>query len=374
MPIRHANALLDVPVYPAGRYAPLADRIGRLLSSTGDVIFVQAEAILALEAVATSIARPGVTAVNIVTSPYGAYFGAWLRRAGATVHELLAEPGQPAGMQALRARMDALPAVDVVAAVHAEAANGVLNPLADIAALAKARNALLVIDAVASIGAHPLDVDALGIDIAVIGAQKGLAGPAGVSAVAMSQRAWTHVAATPDFAPSSLSLAEIRRTWLDRGRGALPGMPAPLEFWALEAAIDRVEAEGIDNVIARHQRAAMAARAGLRALGVEPWIADDRAASALVTSAPVPDGIDAQALIDAAARYGVALGAGFGNTEGRLVRLDHTGAKAAFDSVLAAVVGYGAALGTFGTLGMAVDIGAAAKAVATAWAAPRAGD
>jgi aspartate aminotransferase-like enzyme len=231
--------------------------------------------------------------------------------------------------------------------------------------LARAQGALLVVDAVASVGAHPLEIDALGIDIAVIGPQKALAGPAGLSAISVSARAWAAIAKTADFSPSSLSLAEIKTNWLERGRGALPGTPPPLEFWALEAAIDRVEAEGIGNLIARHQLAAKASRAGLRALGVAPWIADDRAASALVTSAPVPAGIDDQVLIAEAARLGVALGRGFGSIEGRLVRLDHTGLRAAFGAVLANVVAYGSALAR---VGQKVDIGAGAAAVAAVYA------
>jgi aspartate aminotransferase-like enzyme len=358
--------LLDPPRYPADRFAPLADRLKRLLATAADVVFIQAEAILALEAVAASVARRGVTAVNVVTSPYGAWFGAWLRRGGATVHDVRAVPGQPAAIAAVAACVEALPAVGIVACVHAESSNGALNPLAQIAALARSRGALCVVDAVASVGGHRLELDALGIDIAVIGAQKALAGPAGVSAVAISSRAWAHIAATPDFAPSSLSLTDLKRNWLERGRGALPGMPAPLEFWALEAALDRIDAEGgIDAAIARHAQAARASRAGLRALGVAPSIAHDEAASALVTAAPVPDGVDANALIAQAACEGVELAPGFGDIEGCIVRLEHTGVRAAFDVVLANVVAYGAALAQ---QQVAVDVGAAARAVTDAYA------
>lgn len=138
-------------------------------------------------------------------------------------------------------------------------------------------------------------------------------------------------------ADAILSLFELKENWLDRGQGVLPGTPSPLEFWALEAAIDRVEAEGIERLVARHQLAARASRAGLRALGIEPWVRDDSAASALVTAAPVPPGVDAETLIATAAELGVALGRGFGDIKDRLVRFDHTGARTAFASVVASV-------------------------------------
>ncbi len=352
--------LLDPPAFAAAGFAPLADRLKRLFGTEKDLVFIQAEALLALEAAALSLARPGLVAVNVVTSPYGRYFGAWLRRGGAEVVDVVAPSGQPVAANAVADAIGSLARVDLVAIVHGEAANGALNPLEAVAALAKSANALLVVDAVASAGGHVVDIDGLGIDLCILGPQKALGGPVALSLATVSARAWAAMQAAPRFSPSLLSLLDIKEAWLDRGRGALPGTPAPLEFRALAAALDRLETEGLPARIARHQRAAKASRAGLRALGIAPWIAEDASALALVTAAPVPEGIDAETLIAAAGRFGVTLGRGFGDIEHRLVRLDHTGSRAAFGPVLANVVAYGAALEA---LGHAVDIGAAAAAV-----------
>ncbi|MFY4711968.1 aminotransferase class V-fold PLP-dependent enzyme [Burkholderia glumae] len=190
--------LLDLPRYPEHGYARLADRLRHLLATSADILFVQAEAVFALEAVATSLARPGLTAVNVVTSRYGRWFGAWLRRGGVSVHDVTAAPGQAIALGAVEARADELARVDIVAAVHAESSSGALNPIAGLAALARARDALFAVNAVASVGGHALELDALGIDVAVIGPQKALAGPAGVSAVAVGARAWAQIEAAPD--------------------------------------------------------------------------------------------------------------------------------------------------------------------------------
>jgi aspartate aminotransferase-like enzyme len=228
---------------------------------------------------------------------------------------------------------------------------------------------LLIVDAVASVGGHSLDVDGLGIDIAVVGAQKALGGPAGLSAVAVNARAWAAMEAGPRG--STLSLLDLKTEWLDRGRGALPGMPSALEFWALDKALERVEAEGLDAVIARHQLAKAASRAGLRALGIEPWIEDDARASALVTAAIVPEGVEADKLVAGTERFGAEIGKGIGAIAERLVRLNHTGQRAQFAPVLANVVAYGQALAE---LGMKVDVGAAAEAVAEVYAKRGAGE
>lgn len=356
------NPLHGVPSYPAERYAALADRIGGILRSRNDILLVQAEAVVALEAAAVSLARPGLTALNIVTSPYGGWFGQWLRRGGATVADIVAEPGLPVEIEAVAKALDANPRIDVLALVHAESASGILNPLPEILALARARGIVTVVDAVASVGGHGFDVDDLGIDIAVIGPQKALAGPAGVSALSVSSRAWDLI--LKDGAPrdSILSLADLK-TWVDGGRRGLPGTPAPLEFFALETALDRIEAEGLDNVVARHAFAASATRAGLAALGARVWVPAAKASN-LVTAIPVPGTLEPAALITAAGRLGVEITAGVGNGSARLVRLNHTGPRAAFQTVLANVVAYGTALRQ---AGHPADIAAASEAISTAY-------
>jgi aspartate aminotransferase-like enzyme len=364
MPEHRWSALLDIPAYPANGYAKLADRIARLLRTNSDVLLVQGEAIVALEAVATSIASPSVRGLNVVTSPYGKLFGDWLRRGGADVADVTAPPAQPVAIEAFAAALDARPGINLVALVHAESASGILNPLPEIARLAKARGAMIVLDAVASVGGHELDIDGLGVDVAVIGAQKAFGGSSGLAAVSVSKRAWTYID-RPD-APlfSILSLLDLKRNWLDTGRGLLPGMPSALEFFALEATLDQVEAEGLDAMVARHALAAAATRDGLRALGVAPWVEDIRSSN-LVTTARLPDGIDITAVLAHPASAEAGLSAGVSTVANGLVRLNHTGQRARRVIVLANVLALGQALGA---LGRHADSKAAADAIAARFA------
>lgn len=356
------NPFYGAPVYPAERYAALARRIGGILKTNNDVLLVQAEAVVALEAVATSFARPGLSVLNIVTSPYGNWFGQWLRRGGTQVVDIVAQPGLPIELDAITVALDTTPNISVLAVVHAESASGILNPVPEIIALAKARGIVTIVDAVASVGGHPLDVDALGIDIAVIGPQKALGGPAGVSALSVSRYAWELV--LHDGAPrdSILSLADLK-AWVDAGRGVLPGTPAPLEFFALEAALDLVEAEGLGQIVARHERAASATRAGLAALGASLWVPAEQSSN-LVTTVAVPEDADPASLIGYASNLGVELTAGVGTGSSHLLRLNHTGPRANFQIVLANVVAYGSALRR---AGFPADIGTASEAIAKAY-------
>lgn len=321
------SLLLDPPAFPANAYAPLADRIARLLGTGNDVVFVQAEAVVALEAVAASLATPALKALNIITSPYGTLFGGWLRSGGAVVTDLEAAPARPVSVEAVSAALDAVPDITMIALVHAESASGILNPLEDIAALAKARNILLVVDAVASVGGHPLAVDELGLDIVVIGPQKALAGPAGVSAISVSARAWALIDRADAPTGSVLSLIDQKRNWLEQGRGALPGTPPALEFHALEAALDRVEDEGLENVHRRHADAAAETRAAIEAFGLSVFEGEGRASN-LVTALILPDGVELDVLLawKTVARSELTPGVGPG-TE-RLLRFNHTGRRA----------------------------------------------
>ncbi|MBL3569343.1 aminotransferase class V-fold PLP-dependent enzyme [Rhodovulum visakhapatnamense] len=352
--------LPDAPAFPADGYAPLADAIGRLIGTANDVLLVQGEAMVALEAAASSLGRPGVRALNVVTSLYGRWFGGWLRRAGAEVTDLAgAAPGHPITTDAVARALEA-GRYDLVALVHAESATGILNPLPGIVALARAHGALVVVDAVASLGGHPVEVDALGIDVAVMGPQKALGGQAGTSAIAVSPAAWDRIA-PPGEAPSILSLADLRTLWLETGRGALPGTPSALEFHSLAQTLARVEAEGMAAIRARHGRAAAAARAGARALTGAEWVAPGQASN-LVTAAALPEGLSATELLTHAS--GDALSAGVGPAGERLVRLNHTGPRARLETVL----------GDLATLGEALDAaghpaptGAALSAAEAAW-------
>ncbi len=332
------RALLDVPPFPSDRYARLADRLAAIVGTKSDVLLVQGEAIVALEASATSLARPGLKALNIVTSPYGTMYGSWLRRGGADVTDLYAQPGMPIEAAAAENAFG-IGDFDLVALVHAESATGILNPLPEIATLARARGALLVVDAVASAGGHALDVDRLGIDICAIGPQKSLGGPAGISALTVSPAAWRALERTGAPTGSVLSLLDHKRLWLDSGRGALPGMPSALEWHALSAALDRFEAEGIDAAVARHAVAGKATRAAVRALGLPLWIADDAKASNLVTVVR-----DAEAVVSrpAIAEAGIDPAVGVAG----LIRLNHTGERARRPAVEAMIDALCSALGS----------------------------
>ncbi|MFI8087776.1 pyridoxal-phosphate-dependent aminotransferase family protein [Streptomyces sp. NPDC086080] len=324
------HLLLDLPPLGAAHFASIEDRVARLLGTRQDVVIMQGEALLPLEGAIRATAGPGTTALNVITGPYGRTFGDWLRDCGATVIDLTVPFHTAVTAAQVRDAFTEHPEIDFVSLVHAEAATGNTNPVAAIGEVARAHGALFYLDAVASIGAEPVLPDAWGVDLCVIGAQKAMGGPAGVSAVSVSERAWARMAANPR-APrrSYLSLLDWKERWIDGGRTALPHAPAQLEMLALEACVERIEVAGPETVMARHASAAAATRAGALALGggLEPYVRDPAEAAPVATTLRAPGGTVASELVARAlaADPAAPLAAGGGALAGEMIRVNHYG-------------------------------------------------
>ena len=324
---------LDLPPLSAAGFAAIEDQVAALLHTEADVIVTQGEALLPLEAAIRGAAHPGSTALNIVTGPYGQTFGNWLRSCGATVVDLAVPFDSAVSAQQVAEALESHPEIDFVSLVHAEAATGNTNPVAEIAAVVREHGALLMLDAVASVAAEPLLTDEWGIDLCVIGGQKAMGGPAGVSAVSVSGRAWERIAANP-AAPrrSYLSLLDWKERWTDAGRTVLPHAPAQLEMLALGACLDRIAADGLPTVIARHRAAT---RAGVRALGtLTPFVHEDAHAAPVATTVRTPAGLHAAELA-AALDPALPIQPGGGVLAAEMLRVNHYGQASGLDTVRA---------------------------------------
>lgn len=363
------HPLLDLAPLTAARFAAIERRVAALLDTRHDVVITQGEALLPLEGCIRGGARRGSTALNVVTGPYGQTFGDWLRACGARVVDLEVpfHTAVTAGMVA--DALAATPEIDFVSLVHAEAATGNTNPVAEIGEAVRAHGALFMLDAVASVAAEPLLPDAWGVDLCVIGAQKAMGGPAGVSAVSVSARAWERMAANPDAPRGSyLSLLDWKERWIDGGRKALLHAPAQLEMLALEACLERIESEGLDAVTARHASAAAATRAGALALGggLAPYVREAREAAPVATTLRAPAGVDARELVAAALAADPALPliAGGGALAKEMIRVNHYGTDATRGAVQSSLAALGAALAA---RGREVDLEGALRAAGAAW-------
>lgn len=297
-----------------------------VFKTNSPVIIYPASATGAWEAALVNTLSPGDDVLMYET---GWFATLWFRLAAklGLAPELL--PGDwrsPVDPQAIEARLaeDRAHRIKAVCVVHNETSTGVTS---DIAAIRKAIDraghpALLMVDAVSSIGAIDYRHDEWSVDVAICGSQKGLLLPPGLAFNAISDKA-LHASRS----------ARLPRGYWDWGEmlaankgGAFPYTPATNLLQGLKVALDMLSEEGLEAVFHRHRRAAEATRAAVRHWGFEPQCRDARAHSPVLTAVRMPQGVSADAVRHAALEQcNMSLGGGLGPLADRIVRIGHLG-------------------------------------------------
>ncbi|MBD0314827.1 MAG: alanine--glyoxylate aminotransferase family protein, partial [Microcoleus sp. T3-bin5] len=211
--------------------------------------------------------------------------------------------------------------IKAVIVTHSETSTGVLNDLETINRHVKAHGeALILVDTVTSLGAVSVPVDEWGLDVVASGSQKGYMIPPGLGFVAVSAKAWQ--AYTKANLPKYyLDLGKYRK---DAAKNTTPFTPPVNMFFALQAALRMMKAEGLENIFARHQRLTEATRAAIKALGL-PLFASDATASPAIT-AVMPNGVDAEKIRSVMKkRFDIALAGGQDHLKGKIFRIGHLG-------------------------------------------------
>ena len=215
-------------------------------------------------------------------------------------------------------------AVKAVCVVHNETSTGVTS---DIAAVRRAIDAaghpaLLLVDTISSLASIDYRHDEWGVDVTVGASQKGLMLPPGLSFNAVSDRAL----AAQDGARLPRSFWEWGPVLAANENGVFPYTPATNLLFGLREALRMLEAEGLDNVFARHDRHGEATRQAVHAWELELLCANPAEYSSSLTAVMVPEGHDASRLLDVALdRFDMSLGVGLGRLAGKVFRIGHLG-------------------------------------------------
>jgi len=217
----------------------------------------------------------------------------------------------------------------LLAVVHSDTSTGVINPVPELAAVARGEDAAIIVDAVSSLGGMPVRTDAWGLAAVSTASQKCLETPPGLAPVAVTQAGWDVIdrQATP-----SRGWYLNLRTWRQYEH-EWPHHPYPVtipgnNIIALDIALARILEEGLEARFERHRRAAAVLREGLERLGFTLF-ADRRWASPTITVAYPPKGVDANALVTTMrARHRIAIGGGLLALAGKVIRIGHLGTQA----------------------------------------------
>ena len=358
-PVVYHRAPAFVEVYARG-----LERLPQVFRTRNQVLCFAASGTGAMESAVANLVTPGEPAVACVAGKFGERWQELCDAYGAETVVVETEWGDKLDP----ARLDeALRGLDrparAVFATQSETSTGVVHDVRALNDAARAHGAVLAVDAVSGLGAVDLPQDEWGIDVVVSGSQKSLMCPPGLAFASVSERALALAAENPgrryyfDWARTASGQAE------EPPNSAFT--PAVSLFRALDVALELIFEEGLDRVFARHAVLARAARAGIEALGLERFGADDPDAN-VVTAAALPDDIDGAKVPKLMRdRYGVTVAGGQARLKGRIVRIAHCGYFGAFDIVIAL-----SALGmALRDLGHDADPGAAVTAAQRVFAA-----
>jgi alanine-glyoxylate transaminase/serine-glyoxylate transaminase/serine-pyruvate transaminase len=278
-----------------------------------------------METCLVNLIEPGDRVLVGVNGVFGERICEVAKRAGAEVTASSSPWGRALDVDAMRKAAQGR-SYKLVCMVHAETSTGALTPIAPVRKLADELGALLLVDAVTSLGGLAVDVDASGVDAVYSGTQKCLSCPPGLSPVSFSERARATLLARKHPVQSWYAdLTLITRYW--GGERAYHHTAPTNMLCALHEALRLVHAEGLEKRFARHALHARALWAGLEALGLTlPVPLEERLAP--LTLVNVPQGLDEPAVRRALLQdYGLEIGGGLGAFKGKAFRIGLMGAS-----------------------------------------------
>ncbi|HQY30571.1 MAG TPA: alanine--glyoxylate aminotransferase family protein [Thermomicrobiales bacterium] len=269
----------------------------------------------------TNLLSPGDAVIVTTCGDFGDRFAAVAKRFGLEVHRLDKPWGQAVLPSDLEAKLQEVPHCKAVLITHNETSTGVTNPLAELAAVAHASGRLVIVDAVSSAGALPLKMDEWDLDFVSSGSQKAWMCPPGLVICAIGPRAW----AAYEQSGYYRFFWDIKDARAMSEKNMTVATPPLNLLFGLDAALQLMVDEGLDEVWARHQRLGDLARHRVREAGLELF-ADPAHASDSLTALRVPDGSTASGLVaQIVAEHNVLLQIGQGALAEKVIRIGHMG-------------------------------------------------
>lgn len=255
-------------------------------TKNSDAFIYTASGTGAMEAAITNVISPGDKILSLVIGVFGKRFSEIAKTFGGNVQVITKEPGRVIDPKEVEEALSKDKDIKIVTVTHSETSTGAANDLERIAKVVNNHDALLIVDAVTSLGCMNLEIDRWGLDIVISGSQKGFMIPPGLSFIYVSKKAWEYhkKSKSPkfyfDFTRYKKSLEEQ----------TTPFTPNVSFVCALKKSFEMMKKEGLENIISRHARLTKNLRTGLKKLGLQ-LLTEDTNASCAITAIWPPNGI-----------------------------------------------------------------------------------
>lgn len=293
-----------------------------LFGTTAHAIFETCPATALMEAgIRNLVAREG-SVLHLTAGAFGERWQKISKLCGRRAEALAVEWGKAHTPDLLRDKLLTSPPFEAVCITHNETSTGVLEPLAELAAVVRelSPDTLILVDAVTSLAGAELQFDAWGLDLAFAGTQKCLALPPGLCAFALSRRALERAARVEERG----FLFDFPRTVKETEAGKTLATPCVPLVFALRAQLERIARAGLPARWQRHAAMRQATMEWAQRHDIAPYVAEPAHRSPTVSCLQA-SGRDVDALAKAALAAGFKLDKGYGDLKGRTFRIGHMG-------------------------------------------------
>jgi aspartate aminotransferase-like enzyme len=325
------RSLLALAKHPIGHrsgefsqiFAEVTEKLKWLHQTKNDVLILTASGTGAMEAAIINFLSKGDRVLVGENGKFGQRWADICDAYGILAERIKTEWGEALDPEVFRQKLeeDSEKTIKAVIITHSETSTGVLNDLETINRYVKEHGrALIIVDAVTSLGATNIPIDEWGLDVVGSGSQKAYMIPPGLGFVAVSERAW-EAYKTANLPRYYLDLGKARK---DAQKNTTPFTSSVNMIMALRESLLLMEREGLANIFARHHRHRLATRNAVRALGL-PLLTKDESASPAIT-AVAPIGVDAEKIRSVMKKnFDIALAGGQDHLSGKIFRMGHLG-------------------------------------------------
>jgi len=311
--------------------AEVTEGLKYVFQTENDVIIFSSSSTGALEGAVVNLLSLGDHALVIGGGKFGERWAEICQAYNIELQFLDVEWGKAVEIERVEEELKSDPSIRCVYATLCETSTGVVHDIEGLGRIVRAAgNTLLVVDAVSGLGAVDIQTDNWHVDVVVSGSQKGLMTPPGLAFISLNQSAW-----------DAVEEAKLPRYYFDlkKAKESLKKNQTPFTcsvslILALQECLAQIRREGIENVLARHARLAQAARAGVKALGLELFAAASPANA--LTAVKVPEDVDGKALVKLIKdKYGITFAGGQSQLAGKIIRIAHLGYSDDLDVITA---------------------------------------
>ncbi|GFE71090.1 alanine--glyoxylate aminotransferase family protein [Chroococcus sp. FPU101] len=300
----------------------LTENLKWLHQTENDVLMLTVSGTGAMEAGIINFLSPGDRVLAADNGKFGERWVKLSKAFGLNVDVISSEWGKPLNPEDFKEKLvsDKDKTIKAVIMTHSETSTGVINDLKSISKIVKDHGeALLIVDAVTSLGATSVPVDDWGIDVVASGSQKGYMIPPGMGFVSVSKKAW-----------KAYETAKIPRFYLDLGKykketdkNSSPYTTPVNLMYGLQVALRMMKEEGLESIFERHQRLTQGTRAAMTAMGLPLFGADHCASPAVTAVAPTMDAEKVRSALRK--KFDIAVAGGQDHLKGQIFRIGHLG-------------------------------------------------